>query len=132
MMIITLPALAEPKFVYLNCALVLTSSGTLFSTKTENKTESVRINLSTGIADGGGIASFISQASEFQPTVTNFEIKGSGRGTVAWLGQDTKMYGIFSVNRFSGKYFATSKIEFVSGFTEYLEDGICTKADRAF
>lgn len=127
-------AYAEPQVIYLNCSLVTTSTGSSFPDNTVQDTKVVNIDLSTGRASGSGAASFISEVSEFQSQITDLEIKGFGKGVIAWIGPDSVMTrGAFTINRVSGKYVANYKLDFSQGrFREDFEEGICTVGKRAF
>ena len=134
MMFLSFFACADPQVIHLNCSLVTTISGSAFPTNTVQNPKVVRIDLLTGRVTGGGIASLISEASEFQPQITDLEIKGYGRGVIAWLGPESKMTrGVFTINRVSGKYFANSRFDFSQGgFREDFEEGTCSVGKRAF
>lgn len=134
MMFLSFFACAEPQVIYLNCSLVTTISGSAFPTNTVQDLKVVRIDLSTGRATGGGIASLISEASEFQSKITDLEIKGYGRGVIAWIGPDFEMTrGDFTINRVSGKYVANYRLDFgQGGFREDSEQGTCSVGKRAF
>lgn len=134
MMFLSFFACAESQVIYLNCSLLRTSSGSSFAANTVQGNSGIRIDLASGLASGDGIASFVSEASEFQSKVTDLEIAGRASGSIAWIGPGTKMTrGFFSINRITGKYVANYRLEFSQGgFSEALEEGTCTVRKRAF
>ena len=133
-MLPSLVANAQSPVVYLNCSFVRTSSGSNFPTTTVQDTSVIRIDLSTGLASGGGAASIVSDASEFQSKITDMEIVGRARGSIAWIGSGTEMTrGVFSINRVSGKYAGNYRLEFSQGgYREDFEEGACKVGKPAF
>ncbi|MFN6323715.1 MAG: hypothetical protein ACK5VU_06220 [Burkholderiales bacterium] len=132
--IVSLSLRAQTSVIYLKCTLTTTSSGSKFATRTTENTTAMMVDLTTGRVSGGGAASFLSESRDFAAEVTDFEIKGSGRGAVTWMGSGGKLTrGGFKINRVTGDYFSTYRYEFDDGtYTENLENGNCVAAQKAF
>jgi hypothetical protein len=132
--LVSLSLQAQTPVIYLKCSLTTTSSGSTFATSTNAKTTALKVVMTTGRVSGGGLASFLSDTSDFSSEVTDFEIKGSGTGSVAWLGPGVKITrGGFKINRVTGDYFSTVRYAFEDGaYRVDLETGNCEPAQKSF
>lgn len=131
---VSLTLQAQTSIANLKCTLQTTSSGSKFATRTTETITAMMVVLTTGRATGGGIASLLSETSDFASEVTDLEIKGSGRGTVAWMGAGGRVTrGGFKINRVTGDYFGTYKYELDDGtYREDIETGNCVALQKAF
>ena len=131
---VSLALQAQTPIIYLKCSLMTTSSGSKFATNTNEKTTALKVVLTTGRVSGGGIASILSDTSDFAAEVTDFEFKGSGSGLVAWIGPGLKItQGVFKINRITGDYFGTVRYTFEDGnYRADLETGNCAPAQKSF